>query len=364
MMAQEAKRMALKVYILDPDPECPSSSLADELLVADFKNQNAIRKLSDLVDVLTYEIELADSDVLIELDHARKAIHPSPETLKIIQNKFRQKVFLREKKLPVPKFALLDDITRESNFAFDRFPLILKACENSYDGRGNRLLYNREDLSRAINEKSFGEWMMEEIIHFRKELSVMVARNESGQLSSFPVAENKHSNSILDTTLVPARISRQTAGIAQDIAERTVDVLKGSGIFCIEMFLKTNGEILINEIAPRPHNSGHYSIEGCSISQFEQHIRAILNLPLPEPRLRSPTAMVNILGPNEFEGEYYLDGLNELLSIEGLKLHLYGKRISKPMRKLGHVTITAASISEAIAKAKKAKSNLRIMNKA
>jgi 5-(carboxyamino)imidazole ribonucleotide synthase len=363
MMAQEAKRMALKVCILDPDPECPASSLADELLVADFKNQNAIRKLSDLVDVLTYEIELADSDVLIDLNRAKKAIHPSPETLKVIQNKFRQKVFLQEKNLPVPNFALLDDIAHDSSFAFDRVPLILKACENSYDGRGNRLIYNKEDFSYAVNEKSFGKWMVEEIIHFRKELSVMVARNESGQVSSFPVAENKHSDSILDTTLVPARISKRTAGIARDIAERTVDVLKGSGIFCVEMFLRANGEILINEIAPRPHNSGHYSIEGCSISQFEQHIRAILNLPLPEPRLRSPTAMVNILGPSEFEGEYYLDGLNELLSIEGLKLHLYGKRISKPKRKLGHVTITAASISEAIAKAKKAKSNLRIMNK-
>ena len=128
---------------------------------------------------------------------------------------------------------------------------------------------------------------------------------------------------------------------AREIAERTVNVLKGSGIFCVEMFLTTNGEILINEIAPRPHNSGHYSIEGCSISQFEQHIRAILNLPLPKPRLSSPTVMVNILGPTGFEGEYYLDGLHELLSIEGLKLHLYGKRISKPRRKLGHVTITA-----------------------
>ncbi|MGA7368847.1 MAG: 5-(carboxyamino)imidazole ribonucleotide synthase [Nitrososphaeraceae archaeon] len=363
MIAQEAKRMSLKVHILDPDPECPASSLADEMLVADFRNQTAIRKLSDLVDVLTYEIELADSDVLIDLSRAKKVIHPAPETLKIIQNKYRQKVFLQEKNLPVPNFALVEDIPRGSNSVLERFPLILKACENSYDGRGNRLIYNEEDVTNVASGKSFGKWMVEEIIHFRKELSVMVARNESGEVSSFPVAENKHSDSILDTTLVPARISKYTERMARDIAERTVDVLKGSGILCVEMFLTSNGEILINEIAPRPHNSGHYSIEGCSISQFEQHIRAILNLPLPKPRLRSPTVMVNILGPKEFEGEYYLDGLNELLSIEGLKLHLYGKRISKPRRKLGHVTITAASISDAIDKSKKAKSKLRIVNK-
>lgn len=364
MIAQEAKRMSLKVHILDPDPECPASSLADNLIVADFRNQTAIRNLSDLVDVLTYEIELADSDVLIDLSRAKKVIHPAPETLKIIQNKYRQKVFLQEKNLPVPTFALVEDAdSGPNNAVLKHFPLILKACENSYDGRGNRLIYKKEEITNVASEKSFGKWMVEEIIPFRKELSVMVARNESGQVSSFPVAENKHSESILDTTLVPARISKRTEGMARDIAERTVDVLKGSGIFCVEMFLSENEEILINEIAPRPHNSGHYSIEGCSISQFEQHIRAILNLPLPKPRLRSPTVMVNILGPKEFVGEYYLDGLIELLSMDGLKLHLYGKRISKPRRKLGHVTITAASISDAIDKSKKAKSNLRIMNK-
>ncbi|MGB8087031.1 MAG: 5-(carboxyamino)imidazole ribonucleotide synthase [Nitrososphaeraceae archaeon] len=363
MIAQEAKRMSLKVHILDPDPECPASSIADNLLVADFRNQAAIRRLSELVDVLTYEIELADSDVLIDLSRAKKSIHPSPETLKIIQNKYRQKVFLQEKNLPVPNFALAKDIAERSNTISARFPLILKACEDSYDGRGNRLVYTNEDIISVTNRKSLQKWMIEEIIHFRMELSVMVARNESGHVSSFPVAENKHTDSVLDTTLVPARISKRTEGMARKIAERTVDVLKGSGIFCVEMFLNSNREILINEIAPRPHNSGHYSIEGCSISQFEQHIRAILNLPLSKPRLTSPTVMVNILGPKGFEGEYYLDDLHELLSIEGLKLHLYGKRISKPRRKLGHVTITAASISEAINKSKEAKSNLKIMSK-
>ena len=362
MIAQEAKRMSLQVHILDPDPQCPASSVVDNLLVADFKNRRAIRKLSEFVDVLTYEIELADSDVLIDLCRNNKIIHPAPETLKIIQNKFRQKVFLREKKLPVPDFALAEDIAHDSNAVSHQFPLMLKACEDAYDGSGNTRIFDVEQIIDAT-QKNLRKWMVEEIIHFRKELSVIVARNESGQVSSFPVAENKHSESILDTTLVPARISKHTEEMARNVAEKTVDLLKGSGVFCVEMFMKSSGDILINEIAPRPHNSGHYSIEGCSISQFEQHIRAILNLPLPKPQLWSPTVMVNILGPKEFEGEYYLDGLNELLSIEGLKLHLYGKRFSKPRRKLGHITITAASLSDAMSKSKKAKSNLRIMNK-
>jgi 5-(carboxyamino)imidazole ribonucleotide synthase len=363
MIAQEAKRMSLRVIILDPDPECPASAIADDHLIADFKSQTAIQKLSRLVDVVTYEIELANSDVLIDINLEKKIIHPAPETLKIIQNKYRQKMFLKEKNLPVPKFAIVEDTAQMENVLLSKgFPLILKACEDSYDGRGNRLIHSEADILSAASTFGRGKYMVEEVIDFKKELSVMVARNELGQVTSFPVAENKHSDNILDTTIVPARTSKPVEMMARKVAEQTIEALKGSGIFCVEMFLNRNDEILINEIAPRPHNSGHYSIEGCSVSQFEHHIRSILNLPLTNPRLISPTVMVNILGPGEFEGEYYLNGLHELLSIEGLRLHLYGKRISKPKRKLGHITITSESLSEAIDKSRKAKSNLKIMS--
>src|SRR5919106_4097495 len=364
MIAQDAKRMSFRITVLDPCYDSPASSVSDEYIVGDFKDENAIRTLADKSDVLTYEIELANSEILKELESKNFIVHPSPQTLSIIQNKFRQKSFLKDHGIPVADFDIVKSESQLINLCSKLgYPSVLKVCENSYDGRGNYIIRSANNIHEYYEYLSERQCMVEKFIAYEKEISVMVARNSSGQISSFPIAENIHRNSILDTTIVPARISDNATAKAEELAEKTMQALKGSGIFGIEMFLTRDEDVLVNEIAPRPHNSGHYSIEACSISQFEQHLRAILNLPLPEPRLRSPTAMVNILGPSEFEGEYYLDGLNELLSIEGLKLHLYGKRISKPKRKLGHVTITAASISEAIAKAKKAKSNLRIMNK-
>jgi 5-(carboxyamino)imidazole ribonucleotide synthase len=187
--------------------------------------------------------------------------------------------------------------------------------------------------------------MIEKYIHFTKEISVMVARNTRGQIVSFPVVQNIHTNGILDTTIVPSGENRRVESNAKSIAEKVVKSLRGVGIFGIEMFLKDN-KIMINEIAPRPHNSGHYSIEACSVSQFEQHIRAILGLPLVEPRLLSPVVMMNILGIPDYSGEYSFRGIEKALSVPGLKLHFYGKRITKPQRKLGHFNVTAERIEE------------------
>jgi 5-(carboxyamino)imidazole ribonucleotide synthase len=193
--------------------------------------------------------------------------------------------------------------------------------------------------------------MIEKFIHFVKEVSIMVARNTRGQIVSFPVVENIHTNNILDTTIAPARVNSTVERNAKLIAEKVVKSLKGVGVFGIEMFL-TNNKLMINEIAPRPHNSGHYSIEACSISQFEQHIRAILGLPLAKPRLMSPVVMMNILGIPNYTGEYFFKGIDRIFAIPGLKLHFYGKKITKPQRKLGHITITAESIEEALSRAK------------
>ena len=200
--------------------------------------------------------------------------------------------------------------------------------------------------------------MVEKFVPFSKEISVMVARNTMGQTESFPVVENIHDRNILNTTIAPARISAPVVKKAKESAERAVQSLNGAGIFGVEMFLKNDGEILINEIAPRPHNSGHYSIEACSISQFEQHIRAILGLPLTEPRLLSPAVMINILGIDGYSGPYIFSGIKDALEIPGLKLHFYGKMVTKPQRKLGHMTITSESIEEALAKAERARKAL------
>jgi 5-(carboxyamino)imidazole ribonucleotide synthase len=203
--------------------------------------------------------------------------------------------------------------------------------------------------------------MLEQFIPFVKEISVMTARNPTGQIESFPVTENIHFNNILDMTISPARISDKILAKAQVLAQKTLSALKGAGIFGIEMFVLPDESVVVNEIAPRPHNSGHYSIEACSVSQFEQHIRAVLDLPLSKPRLLSPAVMLNLLGPENGSGPYKILGLKALFSIPGLKLHVYGKKISKPRRKLGHITITSQTVEDAISKAERARNLVRIV---
>jgi 5-(carboxyamino)imidazole ribonucleotide synthase len=361
MIAQEAKRMSFRIIVLDPSPDSPASSVSDEHIIANFKDGNAITTLANKSDVLTYEIELANSEILEKLESKNFIIHPSPQTLKIIQNKFRQKSFLRDRGIPVAEFDLIKSEADLTNLC-NRFgyPCVLKVCENSYDGRGNYIIRSENNIPEYSDYLSERQCMVEKFIPFEKEISVMIARNRSGQISSFPIAENIHLNSILDTTIVPARISDTTIAKAEELAEKTMKALKGSGIFGIEMFVTQNEGVLVNEIAPRPHNSGHYSIEACSISQFEQHLRALLDLPLAKPELLSPAVMVNILGPDNCNGAYLIKGLKGLLSIEGVKLHIYGKRISRPRRKLGHITVTANSLEQAIARAYKAKNIIKI----
>jgi 5-(carboxyamino)imidazole ribonucleotide synthase len=361
MIAQEAKRMSFRIIILDPNPDSPASSVSDESIIADFKDGDAITKLANKSDVLTYEIELANSEILENLSSKNFIVHPSPQTLRIIQNKFRQKSFLKDHGIPVAEFELVKSKKDLSNVC-DRFgyPCILKICENSYDGRGNYIIRSENSILECEDYLSDRQCLVEKFIPFEKEISVMIARNPSGQISSFPIAENIHHNNILDTTIVPARISHTTVAKAQELAEKTMNALKGSGIFGIEMFVTKDEQVLINEIAPRPHNSGHYSIEACSISQFEQHLRAILDLPLAKPELLSPVVMVNILGPKDCSGPYVIMGLKELLSIAGVNLHIYGKKISSPRRKLGHITVTANSLEKAMARADKVKNIIKI----
>jgi 5-(carboxyamino)imidazole ribonucleotide synthase len=360
MIAQEAKRMSLKVVVLDPEEECPAASVVDEQIIADFKDQSGIEELASKCDVLTYEIELANSSVLRDLEISNHEIHPSAQILRTIQNKYRQKTFFREKNIPLPDFDLLDGTDLKKMASSYGFPLLVKACEDSYDGRGNILIRSQDDLVKWYDRLNGKKYMIEQFIKFEKELSVMVARSKSGQIQSFPVVENIHRNNILETTIVPARVSESIRRKAKKIAEKSAQALGGSGIFGVELFLTAHDRVLVNEVSPRPHNSGHYSIEACSISQFEQHLRAILDLPLSRPQLLSPAVMINILGPSFCNGSYRIRGLNELCSVQGAQLHLYGKKISKPNRKLGHITVTAASAERALRKAKQARKALTL----
>lgn len=340
MLAMEAKRMFMNVVILDPNADCPAASIADKLILGNFSDEQKIYDLAKEADIITYEIELANSKALNNLEQAGTPVHPSPKTLSIIQNKYRQKNFLRENNITVPDFEIISDETQLTNYCSKHgFPVILKACEDSYDGRGNYLIKSEDDIKTAINFFSGRQCMLEKFVEFKKEISIMIARSPSGEISYFPISENIHKDHILKTTIVPARINKETENKAIDLAIKTMESLKGSGIFGIEMFIDTNNDVLINEIAPRPHNSGHYTIEACSISQFEQHIRAILDYPLPKPFLISNAVMTNILGPKNYTGPYDIVGINDLFSIPGAKIHIYGKLETKPNRKLGHVTI-------------------------
>jgi len=361
MMGLEARRMSINLAYLDPEINCPASTISDQMIVSDFKDEKAIIELAKKSDVLTYEIELANSSVLKGLESRGYVVHPASQVLYTIQNKIRQKKFLRDNRIPVPDFEEVISIEQAKKIGKEFcYPLVLKACEDSYDGRGNFLINSPSDVERGIQYFKGRRCMIEKFIHFSKELSVMVARNFQGQIVSFPVVQNIHINNILDTTIAPADINRAVESEAKLIAEKVVQSLRGVGVFGIEMFLECN-ELLINEIAPRPHNSGHYSIEACSISQFEEHIRAILGLPLIKPRLMTPAVMKNILGIPNYVGTYSFKGIDKALSIPGLKLHFYGKKFTKPQRKLGHFTITAEKIEEALSRAKTVGNLLRVV---
>jgi len=362
MIAHEARRMSFKVIVLDPTEGCPASGIADEQIVADFKDENAIIKLAEKCDVITYEIELANSAALKELEAKSYPVRPSPETLRLIQNKYRQKSFLKDHRIAVPDFALVrsEDHLHELCKKFG-FPAMLKACEDSYDGRGNFLITSKDKVHEGFNYFAGRKCMLEKFVPFAKEISIMVACNPGGQIESFPVAENIHKSNILDTTIVPARIERKVQSKAKRMAERTMEVLHGAGIFGIEMFVTRTGEVLVNEIAPRPHNSGHYTNEACSVSQFEQHLRAVLNLPLSRPELLSSAVMVNILGSENSNGPYAVKGLKKVLGVPGVKLYIYGKKIAKPRRKLGHITATGVTVNEALARATKARKAIEIV---
>lgn len=362
MIAHEARRMSFRVIVLDPTEGCPAARVADEQIVADFKDEAAIMGLAEKCDVLTYEIELANSTALKQLEERNYPVRPAPETLRIIQNKYRQKSFLKKNGISVADFELVKSEEHLQQLC-KKFglPAMLKATEDSYDGRGNHVIKSKADIGRAYAYFAGREMMLEKFVPFTKEVSIMVARNPSGQIESFPVVENVHKDSILDTTVAPAKVSAKVEQRAVKLAKRTMEVLQGAGIFGIEMFVTKKGEVMVNEIAPRIHNSGHYTNEACSVSQFEQHLRAVLDLPLAKPELLSPAAMINILGPEGLEGPYAVTGLKEMMQVPGAALYVYGKKVSKPRRKMGHITATGKTAAEALARAKKARKAIKLV---
>ena len=333
--AQNMKEEISKVIVLDPTENCPAAKVGAEQIIADFKDEESIKKLSELSDIITYEIESGNSDVLKKLE-ANTEINPSPETLRIIQDKFLQKQFLQENGIAVAEFEKVEN-REELEKMIEKLglPLLLKTRRDAYDGRGNYKINSKNDIDDALDLFAGKTLMVEKFVNFQKEVSVIAARNTKGEISTYPVVENLHENNILRMTIAPGRVSEKVRKEAEDVAHKTMEVLHGAGVFGIEMFVTQDDRILINEIAPRVHNSGHHTLQSSNISQFELHLRAILGMELGDTSIKSPTIMYNILGPHTFKGEYNVLHREE----ENIFLKMYGKLESKPQRKIGHINI-------------------------
>jgi len=333
--AQNMKEEISKVIVLDPTENCPAAKVGAEQIIADFKDEESIKKLSELSDIITYEIESGNSDVLKKLE-ANTEINPSPETLRIIQDKFLQKQFLQENGIAVAEFEKVEN-REELEKMIEKLglPLLLKTRRDAYDGRGNYKINSKSDIDDALDLFAGKTLMVEKFVNFQKEVSVIAARNTKGEISTYPVVENLHENNILRMTIAPGRVSENVRKEAEDVAHKTMEVLHGAGVFGIEMFVTQDERILINEIAPRVHNSGHHTLQSSTISQFELHLRAILGMELGDTSIKSPTIMYNILGPHTFKGEYNVLHRED----ENIFLKMYGKLESKPQRKIGHINI-------------------------
>lgn len=362
MLTEAAKKMPDQisdVIVLDPTKNCPAAKAGAKQIVADFKDKNAIVDLSLQTDIITYEIESGDSEVLESLNGG-VIINPSPVTLRTIQDKLVQKKFLHEKGLPVTDFIEIESLSalKEKISSFG-YPSILKIRRDAYDGRGNFRIETPSQVSQAYKYFDEKPTMLEKVIDFQMEVSVIAARNTNGQIATYPLVENIHEENILKMTIAPARVNKKIAEEAEKVAKKTMEVLHGAGVFGIEMFVTQNDKILINEIAPRVHNSGHHTLQSSETSQFEQHLRAILGLDLGKTDLLHYTVMCNVLGPKDFHGKYQPLKLEE----EGVYLKMYQKEEAKPQRKMGHFNVVdlkdAKDIDALIRKTQKIKSLIK-----
>jgi len=331
--AQNLNDEISEITVLDPTENCPAAQAGAKQIIGDFKDKDAIVKLAEQSDIITYEIESGNTEVLSKL---KAEIEPSPSTLSIIQDKLSQKKFLSKNGLPVSQFyeiVSIDDLHEKINEL--GLPVLLKARRDAYDGRGNFKITSPDEVEKAYLHFEGKSLMVEKFVNFKMEVSVIAIRNTKGEIATYPMVENIHEDNILKITIAPARVSDDVIRNAGKIAKKTMQVLNGAGVFGIEMFIDQNNKILINEIAPRVHNSGHHTLQSCKTSQFEQHLRAILGLDLGSTDLVHKTVMYNILGPDGFEGKYKPVQLEK----DGVYLKMYGKYVSKPQRKLGHFNV-------------------------
>ena len=349
MFIQEAISLDLNISILDNDPDAPAREIANDFTLGCITDYQNVLDFGSDKDVITVEIENVSIEALEELEQLGKKVFPQPRVLKIIKDKGLQKQFYKEHNIPTAPFILVNE-NANLRALIHEYPIVQKLRTGGYDGKGVQVLKSESNLDVAFNDAS----ILEKHIPFEKEIAVIVARNENGETVSYPAVECEFNPSanLVEFLFAPANISNSIEIEAQTIAKNIIEKLDMIGILAVEFFLTKAGTLLVNEIAPRPHNSGHHTIECNVTSQFEQHCRAILNLPLGSTAIIQPGAMINLLGEPGYSGSVKYDGLYESMRIQGVHPHLYGKSVTKPYRKMGHVTITGNNLEEVFKKTK------------
>lgn len=359
MTIQEARKMDVYIDVLTPSHPSPSSDISYDYITGSLYDAEKIKELANRCDIISYEIEHINVEVLKEIESSGKKVYPSAAVIELIQDKSKQKEFLEKNNIPTSKWKRVNNNIDQLASQFG-FPLVQKSSRGGYDGKGVYIIKDNNDIKNMIKNESF----VEEYVDYQMEIAVMVARNSHGEVKTYPVVEMVFDDktNICDTVIAPARISDEASQNATELSIKCIEALDGVGVFGVEMFLTADGNILVNEIAPRPHNSGHYTLEACKTSQYEQYLRALLDLPLGSTDLLSPACMINLLGAEGYSGDVVLKGAGRMLEIGGASLHMYGKRETRPFRKMGHITVLADNQDEAFEKAVEARNRLEIIS--
>jgi len=358
MLIQQAINYNVTVKVLDPDREAPCRKLCDEFVVGSLGDYETVYNFGKKVDLLTIEIEKVNVEALEQLEKEGVLVYPQPRVIRLIQDKGLQKQFFKENDIPTADFQIISSVEqlKQSHIPF---PYIQKLRKDGYDGKGVYKVLDESSLANAFTAPS----LVERWIDFQKEIAVIVARNESGEVKAFPMVEmefNPQAN-LVEFLIAPSTLPFEIHQEAENIAKKVAETLKIVGLLAVEMFLDKHGRILVNELAPRPHNSGHQTIEGNVVSQFEQHLRAIFDQPLGDTSCLNNAIMVNVLGEAGYEGPAVYQGIEKILQREGVYVHLYGKALTKPFRKMGHVTIVDADRERAIEKARFVQETLKVI---
>ena len=359
MLLTETRKYDIFTCVLDPGKEAPCRIGSNVFVQGSLKDFETVYNFGKGVNVLTIEIEHVNVEAMERLEKEGVEVHPRPALLRIVQNKARQKQFYQDNNIPTSRFQVFnskDDVRFAISNGDWEPPFVWKSTEGGYDGFGVAVVRNDED----INQIGDGPCLLEAFVPFEKELSVIVARNKSGETATFPVVEMEFHPTAnqVEYVLCPSSISKNLTDKAREIALKTAQAFNLTGLLAVEMFLTKDGEILVNEVAPRTHNSGHLTIENNYTSQFEQHLRAILNLPLGSTTMKTPAVMANLVGAEGFKGDVEYQGYQDLLHMPGVNIHIYGKRETRPFRKMGHVTVIGETLKSARQMAEKAKNSI------